>query len=315
MGSDHGHTHPGHHHNRHGHHSHGHGSADYGRAFGIGIALNLAFVAVEGAAGFIGNSMALLADAGHNLSDVLGLALAWGAHILSRRPPTPRFTYGFQGSSILAALANAVLLMLACGAIGWEAIRRLADPPPVIGTTMMIVAGIGIVINMGTALLFARGRHGDLNIRGAYLHMAADAAVSAGVVVAGLLVTLTGKPWIDSATSLIVVLVILVGTWALFRDSLGLALGAVPGGIDADAVARRLAEHEGVSAVHHIHIWPMSTTASALTAHLVMPGGHPGDEVLAALVRIVSNEFGISHVTFQVETGALCPDRQVRCAP
>jgi len=286
---------------------------DFGRAFGIGIALNLAFVIVEAAAGFIGNSMALLADAGHNLSDVLGLALAWGAHLLSRRPPTQRFTYGFQGSSILAALANAILLMVACGAIAWEAVRRMGNPPEVMGGTMMAVAAIGIVVNAATALLFARGRKGDLNIRGAFLHMVADAVVSAGVVAAGAVVLFTGMEWIDPATSLIVIAVIIVGTWGLFRDSLGLALNAVPDAIDPEAVERQLAALDGVSAVHHMHIWPMSTTAYALTAHLVMPAGHPGDAFLADAAHLIEHEFGIGHATLQVELGTQCVDE--RCAP
>jgi cobalt-zinc-cadmium efflux system protein len=302
-----------HHHDHHGHHHGVPGDIDFGRAFGIGIALNLAFVAVEAAAGFIGNSMALLADAGHNLSDVLGLALAWAAHLLSRRPPTRRFTYGLQGSSILAALGNAILLMVACGAIGWEAIRRIAEPPAVLGGTMMAVAAVGILVNGATALLFARGRKGDLNIRGAFLHMIADALVSAGVVIAGALVLLTGRGWIDPVTSLIVVAVIVVGTWGLFRDSLGLALNAVPAAIDPEAVTKTLAALNGVTAVHHLHIWPMSTTASALTAHLVMPGGHPGDVFLADAAHRVEHAFGIGHVTLQVELGERCADAD--CAP
>jgi len=286
---------------------------DFGRAFGLAIFLNLSFVTIEGIAGIVGNSMALLADAGHNLSDVLGLALAWAAHLLSRRPPTRRFTYGLQGSSILAALANAILLMVACGAIAWEAVRRLADPPAVMGTTMMIVAAIGILINGATALLFARGRKGDLNIRGAFLHMLADALVSAGVVLAGLLIVGTGWEWIDPVTSLVIVAIIMLGTWGLFRDSLGLALNAVPPTIDPDAVTARLAALDGVAAVHHLHVWPMSTTAYALTAHLVMPAGHPGDAFLAEATHLVEHEFGIGHATLQVEIGKACVDEQ--CSP
>lgn len=316
MTSGHAHHHhdhgPGHGHGHH-HHGHHHGPVDYGRAFAIGIVLNLAFVVVEAAAGIYGNSVALLADAGHNLSDVLGLALAWGAHVLSQRPPTQRFTYGYQGSSILAALTNAIFLMLACGAIGWEALRRLADPPQVAGDMMIIVAGIGIVVNLATALLFAAGRHGDLNIRGAFLHMIADAAVSAGVVVAGLAVKLTGLSWIDPAVSLVVVLVILLGTWGLFRDSLAMALGGVPGAIDPQAVIAHLSQQPGILGVHHLHIWPMSTTASALTAHLVMPDGHPGDAFLADLALMMDELFDIRHATFQVETGVACPVPDPRC--
>jgi len=282
-------------------------------AFGIGISLNLAFVAIEAAAGIFGNSMALLADAGHNLSDVLGLALGWTAHLLARRPPSTRFTYGLQGFSILAALGNAILLMVACGAIAWEAVRRLADPPAVTGTMMIVVAGIGIVINLATALLFARGRKGDLNIRAAFLHMSADALVSAGVVAAGVLILWTGKLWIDSVTSLIVVLLIVAGTWGLLRASIGLALNAVPDAIDPTAVKASLERLEGVTAVHHLHIWPMSTTANALTAHLVMPAGHPGDAFLAEAAHIVADQFAIGHATFQVEMGGACLDDE--CSP
>jgi len=298
----------------HGHpHHHSHGDAhrapiDYGRSFGVGIALNIAFVLVEAAAGLLANSMALLADAGHNLSDVLGLALAWGAYLLAKRPPTRRYTYGLQGTSILAALTNAILLLLACGAIAWEAIRRLLDPPLVTGMTMIVVAAIGILINAATALLFARGRKGDLNIRGAFLHMIADAVVSAGVVAAGIIVLLTGLEWIDPAMSLLIVAVIVAGTWGLFRDALGLALNAVPPAINPDAVAERLRGLAGVTAVHHLHIWPMSTTTNALTAHLVMPGGHPGDAFLAAAAHTIEHDFGIGHATFQVEMGEKCSD-------
>jgi len=298
----------------HGHpHPHSHGDAhrapiDYGRSFGVGIALNIAFVLVEAAAGLLANSMALLADAGHNLSDVLGLALAWGAYLLAKRPPTRRYTYGLQGSSILAALTNAILLLLACGAIAWEAIRRLLDPPLVTGMTMIVVAAIGILINAATALLFVRGRKGDLNIRGAFLHMIADAVVSAGVVAAGIIVLLTGLEWIDPAMSLLIVAVIVAGTWGLFRDALGLALNAVPPAINPDAVAERLRGLAGVTAVHHLHIWPMSTTTNALTAHLVMPGGHPGDAFLAEAAHTIEHDFGIGHATFQVEMGEKCSD-------
>ena len=297
-----------HHHHSHDHHDpHAH-PTDYGRAFAIGIALNMLFVVIEGVAGFLGNSVALLADAGHNLSDVLGLALAWGAHALSRLPPTRRFTYGFQRSSILAALTNAILLMVACGAITLESVRRLADPPPVMGTTMMIVAGIGIAVNALTAMLFARGRKGDINIRGAFMHMAADALVSAAVVVAGALVIYTGREWIDPVTSLAVVLVIVVGTWGLLRDSLGLALDAVPSSIDPEAVSKRLRALGGVDDVHHLHIWPISTSAYALTAHLVMSAGHPGDGFLRTARAMIESEFGIEHATLQVELGTACPD-------
>jgi cobalt-zinc-cadmium efflux system protein len=289
-------------HHDHDHH-HVHGPADFGRAFALGTALNLAFVAVEGTAGFLTHSVALLADAGHNLSDVLGLLVAWAGAELAKRPASRRFTYGLRGSSILAALTNSVLLLVAVGAIALEAIQRFADPPPVAGGTVMIVAAIGIVVNLSTALLFARGRKGDVNIRGAYLHMAADAAVSAGVVIGGGLILLTGSEWIDPAISLIIVAVILWSTWGLARESLTMVLQAVPDGIDAEAVERALTGLPGVARVHDLHIWPMSTTEAALTAHLVMPGGHPGDAFLMDLQHLLAHDFRIDHTTVQIELG------------
>lgn len=289
----------------HGHHGHGHGHAhapkDFGRAFAIGTALNIAFVAVEATAGFLTDSVALLADAGHNLSDVLGLLVAWAGSELAKRPASKRFTYGLRSSSILAALANALMLLVAVGAIAWEAIGRFAAAPPVEGGVVMAVAGAGILVNGATALLFLRGRDHDINIRGAYLHMAADAAVSAGVVIAGGLILLTRATWIDAATSLVIVAVILWSTWGLLRDSLAMALQAVPPGIDVDRVAAMLAARPGVARVHDLHIWPMSTTESALTAHLVMPAGHPGDRFLCDLQDALHAEFGIDHVTVQIE--------------
>ncbi|PKP93094.1 MAG: cation transporter [Alphaproteobacteria bacterium HGW-Alphaproteobacteria-16] len=291
----------------HSHHAHGpghaHAPADFGRAFAIGTVLNLAFVIVEGAAGIITGSMALLADAGHNLSDVLGLLIAWGGASLARRPPSRRFTYGLRSSTILAALANAVLLLVAVGAIGLEAARRFSDPPPVEGVTVMIVAGIGIVINTATALMFVRGRKTDLNIRGAYLHMAADAGVSAGVVVGGGLILLTGAAWIDPALSLLIVAVILWSTRGLLRDSVTMALHAVPPGISPDKVEAMLSALPGVARVHHLHIWPMSTTEVAMTANLVLPGGHPGDAFLHDARHRLADDFGIGHVTLQIELG------------
>jgi cobalt-zinc-cadmium efflux system protein len=295
---DHNHAHHG-----HGHHGHVHAPADFGRAFAIGTALNLAFVAVEGAAGFLTHSMALLADAGHNLSDVLGLLIAWGGAELAKRPASRRFTYGLRGSSILAALANAVLLFVAVGAILLEAIQRLQEPRDVPGLTVMLVAGVGIVINLSTAMLFARGRDGDVNIRGAYLHMAADAAVSAGVVIGGGLILFTGAEWIDPVISLAIVGVILWSSWGLFTESLTMALQAVPKGIDPEAVERALAALPGVARVHDLHIWPMSTTEAALTAHLVMPDGHPGDAFLIALQHRLAHDFRIDHTTVQIELG------------
>lgn len=287
----------------HDHDHHSHGPADFGRAFAIGTVLNLGFVLVEGAAGFLTDSVALLADAGHNLSDVLGLLVAWGGAELAKRPVSKRFTYGLRGSSILAALTNSVLLLVAVGAIGWEAIQRFADPPAIQGGTVMIVAAAGIVVNLSTALLFARGRKGDINIRGAYLHMAADAAVSAGVVIGGGLILLTGAGWIDPAISLAIVVVILWSAWGLARESLTLVLQAVPEGIDAEAVEQALAELPGVARVHDLHIWPMSTTEAALTAHLVMPGGHPGDAFLIELQHRLAHDFRIDHTTVQIELG------------
>ncbi|QIG81130.1 cation diffusion facilitator family transporter [Stakelama tenebrarum] len=299
MGANHDHHHgPG----------HSHAPADFGRAFAIGTALNLGFVIVEGGAGFLTDSMALLADAGHNLSDVLGLLIAWAGAELSKRPPTRRFTYGLRGSSILAALFNAILLLVAVGMIAWEALGRFADPPHVSGTTVMIVAGIGIVINTATALLFVSGRKGDMNIRGAFLHMAADAAVSAGVVIGGGLILWTGDAWIDPVVSLLIVAVILWSTWSLLRDSVTMALQAVPPGVDIDLVETTLAKLPGVERIHDLHIWPMSTTETALTAHLVMPEGHPGDTFLAELQHKLAHDFGIDHTTVQIElaNGAEC---------
>ena len=297
------------HHDHHGHgHGHGHGGhhhapADFGRAFAIGTFLNLVFVAAEITAGILSDSVALLADAGHNLSDVLGLLIAWGGAELAKRPASKRFTYGLRGSSILAALANGLLLLVAVGVILMEAVNRLSDPPPVAGGLVMLVAGIGIVVNGGTALLFARGRHGDVNIRGAYLHMAADAAVSAGVVVAGGLILWTGQTWIDPVISLVIVAVILWSTWGLLSESLVMAMGAVPARIDPDRVEAALAELPGVTRVHDLHIWPISTTEAALTAHLVIPGGHPGDAFLIALQHRLAHDFGIDHITVQIELG------------
>ena len=300
------------HHHPHPDHGHGGGADEYGRAFAIGIALNLGFVVIEATAGWISGSIALIADAGHNLSDVLGLLMAWAAFALSKRPASARVTYGLRGASILAALFNAIFLLIACGAITLGAIQRFVRPAPVEADMMMIVAAIGIVINLGTALLFLRGRHHDLNIRGAFLHMAADAAVSAGVVVAGLLVAWSGRLWIDPAVSLVIVAVIVAGTWGLFRDSLTMLLQGVPGGIDTETVKSRLAGLPGVDAVHHVHIWPTSTTEVALTAHLVMPLGG-GDGFLSQTARLMRDEFRIGHSTFQIEQGA-CADELEDCS-
>jgi cobalt-zinc-cadmium efflux system protein len=287
-------------------HGHAHAPATHGAAFAIGVTLNLAFVAVEATYGFLSGSMALVADAGHNLSDVLSLALAWGSSVLARRAPSGRFTYGYKRSTILAALANAGLLLVAIAGIAYETVGRMAAPPAVEGRTMMVIAGLGILINGATALLFARGREHDINIRAAFLHMAADALVSLGVVVAGGLILLTGARWIDPVTSLVIVLVIAWGTWGLLKDSVKLGLNAVPGHIDEAAVRGHLAALPGVTAVHDLHIWPMSTTEAALTAHLVMPSGHPGDAFLHELAHQLEHDFAIGHTTVQVETGERC---------
>ena len=307
------HSHPGH---GHSHHGHSHAPADFGRAFASGIALNTGFVAVEVGYGLAANSMALIADAGHNLSDVLALIVAWMAARASRRPPTRRLTYGLGATSILAALFNAVFLLVAVGAIALEAVQRLIAPEPVVGSTMVVVAGIGILINGATALLFRSGAEGDLNIRGAYLHMAMDAAVSAGVVVAGLVVTATGIARIDPLVSLVVAGLIVWSTWGLLAESSALSVAAVPAGIDPIAVRGFLAARPGVAALHDLHVWGLSTTSSALTAHLVMPAGHPGDDFLAETAAILRDRFHIEHVTLQVETDGdgwcrLVPDEVV----
>ena len=280
---------------------HDHAPADYGRAFLIGTVLNLGFVAVEAFYGIVANSVALLADAGHNLSDVLGLLLAWGAATLSKRKPSANFTYGLRRSSILSALLNAVFLLVAIGAIAFEAVQRLGDPQPVAGGIVMAVAAVGILVNGFTALLFARGGKHDLNIRGAFLHMTADAAVSAGVVISGLLILQTGWLWLDPVTSLVIVAVILVGTWGLLRRSVNMALDRVPEHIPPAGVVAALEGLPGVSRVHHLHIWSLSTTDVALTCHLVMPAGCPGDAFLRAVSDLLHDRFAIGHTTIQVE--------------
>ena len=270
----------------------------------MAVVLNLAFVIAESVAGVFSGSMALLADAGHNLSDVLTLLLAWGASILAARPPSARYTYGLKSSSILAAIANAALLWVALGAILVETLRRLANPAPVEGTVIMAVAGAGILVNGISAVMFASGRKEDINLRAAFQHLVADAAVSAGVVISGLAVMLTGKRWIDPVTSLIITGVIAWGSWGLLRDAVKMGLLAVPEGIDEVAVREFLAKQEGVEKVHDLHIWPMSTTEVALTAHLVMPDGHPDDSFLHGLAHELDHHFGVHHPTFQVETRA-----------
>jgi cobalt-zinc-cadmium efflux system protein len=283
-------------------HSHDPAPADFSRAFAIGIALNLTFVAVEAVFGIYGHSVALLSDAGHNLGDVLGLAVAWGATVLARRPPTPRYTYGLGGTSILAALFNALFLLIAVGAISWEAIQRLMNPAPVAGGIVMIVAAIGVVVNGATALLFASGRKGDLNIRGAFQHMLADAIIAAGVVVTGLLITLTGAAWLDPVASLVVNAIIVWGTWTLLRDSFAMSVNAVPPSIEPEKVRRFLESLPGVARLHDLHIWAMSTTETALSGHLVMPEGSGGDTFLTRTCEELQRRFGICHVTLQIES-------------
>ena len=298
---DHAHGHGHHHHHGHGHHGHSHAPKDFGRAFAIGTALNLGFVLVEAGAGLITGSLALLADAGHNLSDVLGLLLAWGAAVLAKRAPSARRTYGLRKGTILASLGNAALLLVAVGAIAWEAVRRFADPHPIETGPVMIVAAIGIAINTGTALMFMKGAKDDLNIRGAFLHMAADAGVSAGVVIAALAMGVTGWLWLDPVVSLAIVVVIVLGTWGLLRDSLDMALDATPRGIDADKVKAWLAARPGVTEVHDLHIWAMSTTETALTAHVVRPLDGDHDQFLHDACAELARQFKIGHVTIQVE--------------
>jgi cobalt-zinc-cadmium efflux system protein len=290
-------------------HGHSHAPASFGRAFAIGTALNLGFVVVEAVYGLAAGSMALLADAGHNLSDVLGLVVAWGAATLAKRSPSGRYTYGLRGSSILAAFLNALLLLVAIGIIAVEAVRRFGEPAPVAGTTVMIVAAAGIVVNGITAWLFASGRKGDLNVRGAFLHMAADAAVSAGVVVAGFVIMRTGWSWLDPVTSLVIVAVIAIGTWGLLRDSVNMSLQATPPGLDTGTIAAFLRQRPGVAAIHDLHVWPLSTTETALTVHLLVPGGYPGDGYTVDLAADLHDRFGIDHATVQIETDAATPCR------
>jgi cobalt-zinc-cadmium efflux system protein len=278
------------------------GEQNYHRAFFLGVLLNVVFVAVELVYGHIAGSLALVADAWHNLSDVLGLLLAWGAYYAAARRPSPRFTYGLRKSTILAALGSAVLLLIALGAIAWEAIGRFVERPDVEGEIVLVVAGIGFVINTITALLFFADRKKDLNLRGAFLHMAADALVSLGVVVSGLIMMWTGWSLLDPILSLGIVLVILMGTWDLLRDSLKLSLDAVPEGLDIGAIERWLQQRPGVQRVHDLHVWAMSTTETALTAHLVMPEGAE-DRFLRGVAEGLHDEFHIVHPTLQIERG------------
>lgn len=281
-------------------HSHSHSPASFGKAFAIGIALNLGFVVVEAVFGFRANSVALLSDAGHNLSDVLGLFVAWGGGALALKASSDRFTYGLKKASILAALANALFLMVAVGAIGLEAIQRLLHPEPTRGGVIMIVAAIGIAVNGITAMLFTRGQH-DINIRGAFLHMAADAAVSAAVVAAGLVILWTGRQWVDPMMSLAVAAVILWSSVGLLKESVWMSLAGVPVGIDVDQVEAALADLDGVEAVHDLHVWPLSTTETALTAHIVTSQADYPDALLASARVMLHERFHIEHSTIQVE--------------
>jgi len=305
-GHDHGQAHhddPHDHGHDHGAHGHAHVMPTDGISLrmGIAVALNVVFVVIEGGFGFLSNSVALIADAGHNLSDVLGLVVAWGALLLGRRPPGAKFTYGLGRSSVLAALANAGLLLLACGAIAWEAASRLAAPPPVAGQTVMAVAAIGIVLNGISAWMLHAGSHGDLNRRSAYIHMLSDAAVSAGVLLSGLLIIFTGWSLLDPIVSLLIVAVILLGTWRLLKDSLTLSLDGVPASVNSSAVMSYLAHQRGVTDVHDLHIWALSTTSIALTAHLVVPDRGAEDALLTSLTPDLKRRFRIQHATLQIE--------------
>ncbi|WP_241991345.1 cation diffusion facilitator family transporter [Paraburkholderia sp. RAU2J] len=298
------HTHAGHHHHHH------IPAAGHGRAFAIAVALNIAIVVVQAIYGVLAHSTALLADAGHNLSDVLGLLLAWGAAWLATRRPSVRYTFGYGSSSILASLVNAGLLLFACGVIVAEAIGRLMNPAPVAGLAVFVVATVGVVVNGVSAWLFMRGQKEDLNIRGAFLHMAADAGISAAVAVSGLVILYTRWLWLDPLMSLVVVAVVVAGTWSLLRDSLRLALDAVPPGIDPQRIREYLAAQPGVVDVHDLHVWALSTTGNALSAHLVMPAGHPGDESLDHIVSALRERFSMQHATLQVDLGTT----EHRCA-
>lgn len=298
------------------HHHHHHAPPDYNRAFAVGVVLNVGFVVVEATFGVLSGSLALLTDAGHNLSDVMGLLLAWGAAALARKRPSPRRTYGYSRATIIASLFSGLLLMGAVGAIGWEAVNRLMDPPAPAGKTIMIVAAIGVVINTVTALFFFSGKDHDLNIRGAYLHMAADAAVSLGVVLSGAAIFYFGFNWIDPVISLVIAAVIFLSTWGLLRDSLNLAVDAVPRNVDPEAVRGYLSGLPGVRAIHDLHIWPMSTTDTALTAHMVMDALPDSDHFLNDVSHNLDDRYSIKHSTIQLErsdSDVVC-EQSVHCA-
>ncbi len=299
-------------HQRDAHHGHSHAPANFDRAFAIGISLNLAFVAVEAFYGWQVNSLALLADAGHNLSDVAGLVLAWGAAVAARRQADIRHTYGWQRAGLLAALANALLLLVAMGSLGWEAVQRLGSPVATQGWTLVAVAGVGILVNGATALLFLRGSHGDINIRGAYLHMAADALVSLGVVLGGALVLWKGWAWIDPVISLLIAAVIVAGTWSLLRQSVHLLFDGVPDGIDLPAVRRSLLALPGVAGLHDLHVWAMGSTENAATAHLVLAEQADATAVLQAATHALREGYAIGHATLQLETAVFAAQCGVR---
>jgi cobalt-zinc-cadmium efflux system protein len=291
-----------HHHN----HLHGHKPGNYGFAFGVGIILNLVFVGTEVVYGILGNSLALVSDAGHNLSDVLGLAITWVAVWLGKKSPTKEKTYGYKRSSILSALFNAVFLLIALGAIVWEAIQRLISPEPVEGKTVIIVAIAGIIINAVTALLFMSGRKKDLNIGGAFLHMASDALQAFGVVVAGFVILWTGWRWLDSVVSLILAVVILLGTWRLLKSSVNLSLDAVPEGVDITKIESYLKSLPSIEEIHDLHVWGMSTTETALTVHLIRRDREDNDEMLRKITKELHDQFDIEHPTIQIENGTFC---------
>ena len=310
MEHDHHHRHDAHEHGAHGH-VHVHAPKDFGAMFAIATALSVGLVAVQVFYGIAAHSVALLADAGHNFGDALGLVIAWGAHVLARLNPTARYTYGFRSASILAALLNGVILLVVTGAIAWEAIQRFFEPSEVAGITVMVVAAISIIIYGSSAWFLRAGQKGDLNVRGAFLHMVGDAAVSLGVVIAGGLIILTGWNWLDPAVSIFISAVIVWGTWRLMREAVNMALDAVPPGVDPAAVRSYLSNLPGVTAVHDLHIWAMSTTETALTVHLVRVDGRTDDAFLTEAAHELDHRFGIHHSTMQIETG----EQECRLAP
>lgn len=304
----HGHKHGHHHGHGHHHHHHDHAPKDFGKAFLIGLILNVSFVIAEVVAGMIGNSMALIADAGHNAFDVLGLIVAWAGMNFAKRPPNARYSFGLGKSSVLAAFINGMLLLVAVGAITIEAVQRLMNPAPVATNLMMAVAAAGVVVNGITAFMFARGAKSDINIRGAFIHMAGDAAISAGVVVAGLIISITGLVFIDPMMSLVLNVVIVWSTWGLLISASRMALSGVPDDVDPDAIRSTLLGLPGVREVCDLHVWSLSTQEKAMTCHLVMPAGHPGDAFLIEAARIMKARYKIGHPTFQIDL-----ERQVNC--